>query len=189
MPTYGPTDNGKTPDLIDLFITRKVSAQYLRVEEAFELNSNHSPTYLTTSMSNNVIEKEHAPFLTNKNTVWNCFKNLLNVDYEITEINNTELLENEVIKLTNDIQNASWQSTPASKKRLPGKNYPSEIRNLIKEKRRIRKDWQQTRNPTTKTNLNRLGKFINNPIKELDDASLNKYLSELTNNKNTDYSL
>ena len=164
-----------------------MSAQYLKVEEGFELNSDHSPIYLT--LSNNVIEKEHPPFLTNKNTDWNYFKNLLNVDYEITEINNTELLENEVIKLTNDIRNASWQSTPASKKRLPGKNYPSAIRNMIKEERRIRKDWQQTRDPSTKTNLNSLGKFINNAIKELEDASLNKYLSELTNNKNADYSL
>ena len=43
---------------------------------------------------------------------------ILNVDYGITEINNTDLLENEVIKLINDIQNAS---TPASKKRLPAK--------------------------------------------------------------------
>ena len=34
-----------------------------------------------------------------------------------------------------------------------------------------------------------MGKFINNAIKELKDASLNKYLSELINNKNTDYSL
>ena len=186
-PTYWPTDTGKTPDLIDFFITRKVSEQYLKVEEGFELNSDHSPIYLT--LSNSVIEKECPPFLTNKNTDWNYFKNILNVDYEITEINNTELLENEVIKLTNDIQNASWQSTPVSKKRLPGKNYPSESRNLIKEKRILRKDWQQTRDPAKKTELNRLGKFINNAIKELENASLNKYLSELTNNKNTDYSL
>ena len=103
---------------------------------------------------------------------------MLNIVYETTEINNTELLENVVIKLTNDLQNASWQSTPISKTWLPGKNYPSEIRNFIKEKRRIRKDWQQTRDTTTKTNLNRLGKFINNAIKEPEDASLNKYLSE-----------
>ena len=82
-----------------------MSAQYLNVEEGFELNSDHSPINLT--LSNNVIEKEHPPFLSNKNTDWNYFKNLL---YEITEKNNTELLENEVIKLTNDIQNASWQS-------------------------------------------------------------------------------
>ena len=60
---------------------------------------------------------------------------------------------------------------------------------MIKEKRRIRKDWQQTRDPTTKSNLIRLGKFINYAIKGLEDASLSKYLSELTNNKNTDYSL
>ena len=49
-------------------------------------------------MSNNATEKELPPVLINKNTVWNYFKNLLNVDYDITEINNTKLLENEVIK-------------------------------------------------------------------------------------------
>ena len=58
---------------------------------------------------------------------------------------------------------------------------------MIKEKRKIREDWQKTRDSTTKINLNWLGRFINDAIKELEDASLNKYLNELTNNKNTDY--
>ena len=102
------------------------------------------------TISNNVIEKELPPFLTNKNTDWNYFKNWLNVDYDITEINNTELLENEVKKLTNDIQNASWQSTPASKKRLPDKNDATEIRNLIKEKKKNKKRLSTNKRPNHK---------------------------------------
>ena len=58
-PTYWPTVSGKTSDLIDFFITRKVSAQYLKVEEGFELNSDHSPIYLTMSNIYIYIWHEH----------------------------------------------------------------------------------------------------------------------------------
>ena len=57
--TYWSTDSGKTPDLIDFFITRKVSAQYLKLEEGFELNSDHSPIYLTMSNIYIYIWHEH----------------------------------------------------------------------------------------------------------------------------------
>ena len=50
-PYIGLLKPEKTQDIIDFFITRKVSAQYLKVDEGFELNSDHSPIYLT--MSNN----------------------------------------------------------------------------------------------------------------------------------------
>ena len=56
-PTYWPTDAGKTPDLIDFFITTKVSAQYLKVEDGFELNLDHSPIYLTMSRTSTISYK------------------------------------------------------------------------------------------------------------------------------------
>lgn len=45
--TYWPTDKSKQPDLIDFFITRKISKSSLEIREGYDLNSDHSPIYLT----------------------------------------------------------------------------------------------------------------------------------------------
>jgi hypothetical protein len=41
-PTCWPADEKKIPDLLGLFITKKISANYVDVEEEYRLNSDHS---------------------------------------------------------------------------------------------------------------------------------------------------
>jgi hypothetical protein len=43
-PTYWPT-----PDVIDFFVVKNISTNYIKIEEGFDLNSDHSPIYLTIS--------------------------------------------------------------------------------------------------------------------------------------------
>ena len=71
-PTYWPTDPNKIPDLIDFFITKNISCNYLLIEDSLKLNSDHSPIILTLSES--VIQKPNNPTLTNKRTDWESFK-------------------------------------------------------------------------------------------------------------------
>jgi putative IMPACT (imprinted ancient) family translation regulator len=40
-PTYWPTDKKKLPDLIDFFVVKNISTNYIKIEEGFYLNSNH----------------------------------------------------------------------------------------------------------------------------------------------------
>ncbi len=49
----------------------------------------------------------------------------------------TDRLDYEVEKFT-DVQQAAWRSTPEMRHKLKGNNYPSEIREIIKEKRKVR---------------------------------------------------
>ena len=44
-PTHWPTDLQKLQDLIDFFVWWKISKNYLKIEEGFEMNSDHSPIY------------------------------------------------------------------------------------------------------------------------------------------------
>jgi exonuclease III len=46
-PTYWPTDYHRIPDLLDFFVARSVTANYVRVESVFELSSDHSPIVAT----------------------------------------------------------------------------------------------------------------------------------------------
>jgi hypothetical protein len=48
-PTYWPTDPIKLPDSIDFFVVKNISTNFIKIEEGFDLNSNHSPIYLTIS--------------------------------------------------------------------------------------------------------------------------------------------
>ena len=55
-PTYWPTDTNKIPDLLDFFISRKISPNFIDIEENFDLDSDHSAVILT--LSDRIIKKK-----------------------------------------------------------------------------------------------------------------------------------
>lgn len=187
-PTYWPTDPNKIPDLIDFFIIKNISANYLQIDEFNDLNSDHSPILLT--MSENIIQKQSRPTLTTKHTDWESFKRTLEDRIELNvAMCNSEQLEREVEKFVNDIQQSAWINTPETRRKIKGNNYPREIRELIADRRRARRRWQQTRDPQDKSILNNLTQQLRREIKILKEDSIKDYLRGLTNEKTTDYSL
>jgi len=113
-PTYWPTDTNKTPDLIDFFVTNKIADNFTHVEDGTDLCSDHSPVYLT--ISENIIFKEPKPSLSNKHTDWNFFRVYLERHLNpCASIQTAKDLEEEIYRLTKDIQSAAWNSTPALK--------------------------------------------------------------------------
>lgn len=187
-PTYWPTDTNKVPDLIDFFIYKNITTSFIHIEEGYDMSSDHSPIMLT--LSEKIIPKESNPTLVNKNTDWESFKlDLDNIVNLKVPLKNTEQLDLEVEKFIVDIQQCAWNNTPITKKRVIGNKYPLEIRNLIAEKRKQRKKWQQTRFPQDKTLLNNLAKKLNREIKIFLDLSMTTHLRQLTSDRATDYSL
>lgn len=187
-PTYWPTDPGKIPDLIDFFITKNISNNFMKVEESQDMSSDHSPIVLT--LSEYIIQKGNNPVLTNKYTDWESFK--VHLEQRIllkVPLKTMDQLDIEVEKFITDIQQSAWESTPEIKSRLKGNNYPIEIRNLLRDKRKSRKKWHQTRAPQDKKRLNNLTQQLTREIQKLKNESVNFYLSKLTNDSNTDYSL
>ena len=57
------------------------------------------------------------------------------------------------------------------------------------EKRKLRRKWHQTRAPQDKTNLKNAAQQLKKTIQKIKEESISVYLSELTDDKNTDYSL
>lgn len=187
-PTYWPSDTSKIPDLIDFFIIRKVSKQYIKLEEGFDLNSDHSPIYLT--LSDNVITKEEKPYLTNKNTDWIYFRHLLDSNLTLpTDICSIEELDEEATSLMKKIQQAAWDSTPIPKPFTSGKNYPKEVKDLIQKKRKLRRRWQQTRSPNDRTVFNRASQQLKRLINNIENQTLLQYLENLSPNKDNERSL
>lgn len=61
--------------------------------------------------------------------------------------------------------------------------------NKVKEKRKARKRWQQSRDPADKNILNNLSQQLSREIKWFKENSLKNYLSNLTAEKESNYSL
>jgi hypothetical protein len=187
-PTYWPTDQNKIPDLLDFFITRKVSNNFIELSENFDLNSDHSAVILT--LSANIISKAARPALVNRSTDWESFKLDLQESINLKiKLKTWEQLEMATETFTRQIQKAAFDNTAEILKLSKGTNYPHEIRELVKEKRRARRKWQQTRHPADKNVLNNKTQTLRRKIQELKEESKSIYLQNLTANKMTNYSL
>lgn len=187
-PTYWPTDPNKIPDLIDFFVYKNISCNFLQIDESHELNSDHTALVLT--LSQYIIEKPKNATLCNKFTDWDYFKKRLEDKIDLkASLKNQSQIDIETNKLVVNIQQSAWESTPEMKKKMKGYHYPTEIRDMIRDKRKARRMWQQSRNPKDKTNLNNLTQRIRREIKELKNKSLKSYLENLSNEKSSDYSL
>ena len=137
-PTYWPTDPNKIPELIEFFIVGNMPANFMEVKEGLDMNSDHSPIVLI--MSKNIIKKESNPMLVNKHADWTSFKIYLENKINLSVRLISELqLDEEVELFVNNIQLAAWENTPKIKRKTAGNNYPREIRELIMEKRKLRR--------------------------------------------------
>lgn len=187
-PTYWPTDTTKIPDLLDFFILHKVSKSQMIIDEGFDLCSDHSPVYL--SIFDTALKEEQAPYLCSKSTDWNYFRALVQDSIQPQcRVYTADDLDEEVLSFTQKIQMAAWQSTPQKKAITQQPMYPPYIKQMVLEKRKLRKKWQQTRCPFDKAKLNNMCKKLTNSIQKIDNDRLKISLQKLTHGKDTNYSL
>lgn len=187
-PTYWPSDTAKLPDLIDFFIFKKLSRNYMEITDSLDLSSDHSPILLT--LHEQIIQKETNPLLCNIHTDWNLFKTELeNKQLNFEEPLNAEQLDNQVLNITTIIQEAAWKSTPKITNKQQNNKYPKHIVNLIREKRKLNRRWHITRSPILKKMLNKTTKKVTKRKQSYDNIKFQSNLSQLGNDKLSDYSL
>jgi Ribonuclease G/E len=130
--------------------------------------------------------KDQNPVLTNKHTDGDYFNYLLESNINLSVLLKTaDQLERELNAFTTAIQEAAWNSTPVIKTKLKGLNFPKEIRNLIAEKRKLRRKWHQSRNPHDSNLLMSVSQQLSKEIKSI----INKFLTEITVDSRTKYSI
>lgn len=187
-PTYWPTDISKTPDLLDFFVTQKISKDNMIIEDGFDMCSDHSPIYLT--ILDKPIYKETPPYLFNALTDWDYFRCILRntIDSNVLA-QTTEELDDELLTFTTQIQQAAWRSTPHIEQNCYKGQYPINIRKIAKEKRKVRRKWQHSRYPLDKRQLNKLSKNLSKALTKFENGKLQNKLQNLTYDKSTNYSL
>jgi hypothetical protein len=63
----------QTPDLIDFFIFKGLSHNYLDIKPNLEIASDHTPIIAT--ISTHTVTRKQPPKLRNRNTNWDVFRN------------------------------------------------------------------------------------------------------------------
>jgi hypothetical protein len=130
------------------------------------MNSDHSSICLT--VSDKIIAKDQNPVWTNKHSDWDYFNYLLESNINLSvQLKTADQLERELNAFTTATQEAAWNSTPVIKTNLKGLNFLKEIKNPIAKQYRLRRKWQQLRNPHDKNLLNGVSQQLSKEIKNI----------------------
>lgn len=187
-PTYWPTDRNKVPDLVDFFISKKVSQNFISIEDCHDFDSDHSAVIL--KLSEDIVKKDGNPVLTNSSTDWLSFKRELDSKIDLTvPLQTTDELDQASENFVKLVQTTAWANTRISKSKKISNSYPEYITKKVKEKRKARKRWQQSRDPADKNILNNLTQQLRRDIKWFKENSLKNYISNLSAEKESNYSL
>jgi hypothetical protein len=179
-PTYWPTDL-KIPDLLDFAITKGISDIYSSIKSNLDMSSDHSPIVIT--LSNHVIwEKKPHIQLYNRDTNWTQFQDHINDSINLNlQLKVNQDLEDAVDYITRLIQTAAWTSTPNRERTIQDPhNLPLHIRELIQEKCRASRRWQNSRNLLDKTELNKLTHNLRSVITQAKDKTFKTYITNLS---------
>lgn len=186
-PTYWPTDINKIPDLLDFFIIKGIPIEKLKVVNNYDLSSDHSPVLMTCSSS--VIRHSVPPKLSNNLTNWELFREILNENLSVRmPLSNCKEIDEAVEHLTRSIQEAAWKSTPLNNTTRKC-NFPITIRAKLEEKRRLRRIWQNSRQPEDKRLFNRASRQLSRQLKLHKNESFSEYVQSLSPTTATNYSL
>lgn len=183
-PTYWPTDRRKTPDLIDFFVFSGIQRAHFQVSECYDLSSDHSPIKVTfSSLIYTNSQKQRIDFPK--------FKTLLEerLDLSVCLKRNTDV-DKVAEELSSFILKAAVDSSvPIKPTNANLQHVSTELRNLIAEKRRLRKTWQSTRHPASKRLLNKACRDLKRMLYEMKNQQTAEFLKSLDRKDGEEFGL
>lgn len=186
FPTYYPSDPDKIPDILDFFIIKNVSRNYLAVGSDLDMTSDHIPIKL--ALHNSIILRK-CNHVTNSGTDWDRFRSILNSQISRLRIDSIMILETEAENLAGLIISAAQKATPVRKYNKSNLTLPRELRDLIQERRRARAKWNKSRFYRDRQYFNKVNRITTNKISEFRENKTRDFLQSLTPTFQTDYSL
>lgn len=188
-PTYWPSDPNKIPDLLDFFVCSGISSNLLDIIDCDDLSSDHTPIILNYSTDiQNVTE--NFKIITPKTDI-KFFQNWMDQHLQLNiSLKSGDEIDLAVEGFTKLIHEAALMSTPQVSPHN-GKQViiSAEIRDLISNKRRLRRIWQSSRSPTDKTNFNKAANYLKKRISEVKNENLANFLRNLNSTNNNEYNL
>ncbi|GJQ79093.1 hypothetical protein Trydic_g5349 [Trypoxylus dichotomus] len=139
------------PDVLDIVVMKDV-AQFHQLTVLNELSSDHNPVLLQLGQA---APEDEEPRM--RQTVsWPAFANHLSAHIgPITAIGGPIELEAAVRQVTERVSDSVRYATNTTRAVDDRAFIPREVRDLIREKNRLRRQWQRTLNPAAKAEYNR----------------------------------
>ena len=179
--TYYPHRNDYQPDILDIVVAKKLTVP-LRQTVIHELDSDHLPVLI--SLSEEPIQQKYVPRLINGFVHWETFKTELANLQRDAPLTTSQCIDTEIRVLTQNITHAVKAATNPKKLQYKNVNIPPQyIIDLIKEKRRIRRQWQLFRDPQLKQRINNLTHTI---TRELERQRINQYQNFISSMETND---
>uniref|UniRef100_A0ABD2XS64 Endonuclease/exonuclease/phosphatase domain-containing protein n=1 Tax=Trichogramma kaykai TaxID=54128 RepID=A0ABD2XS64_9HYME len=184
-PTYWPSNPRKSPDLIDFAIARGIHKnKNITARTSLDLSSDHSPVIITID----------APLKTTLRTrtkiCWAKFKEIVPEKISCgVSICTVDDLENRIESFNAMLQSAVSAASTTTVLSHCHRKVSNQIEDKIREKRRLRKIWQSTRNAYTKRKLNKAINDLKALLLEEKNNDIASYLQKLTPTEANDYSL
>uniref|UniRef100_A0A2S2NJB5 Putative RNA-directed DNA polymerase n=1 Tax=Schizaphis graminum TaxID=13262 RepID=A0A2S2NJB5_SCHGA len=184
-PTHFPSSKKYRPDVLDIAIVR--THLLVHVTNLNELSSDHNPILLELSDSPITV----SPPTPNTQINWNKFYHTLNAEKPNTTFltNTKKNIDNCIQAFTNSIHSALDNSSYLRNKNSRRPVIPAEIQQEINAKNRIRREWQQNRDPLIKRSLNAKIKLIRLMLQTHREDEWDKYLNSINHNENSIYKL
>ncbi|GFU38885.1 probable RNA-directed DNA polymerase from transposon X-element [Trichonephila clavipes] len=150
-----------------------------------DLSSDHNPVLIDLALNNSLPKN----LRTLKSTNWIKFQEIVFNSIPGNPIIDTNNIDNAINNFTGMITSAISATTVTKVISTPHLRLPHRIRELIKIKNRFRKQWQLTRNPLLKREVNSLQRQIKTQISEHRNNSWHNLLTNLHPEDNSLYNL
>lgn len=179
-PTFYPSQQHYQPDILDICILNNFHFPVIHTQLT-ELNSDHLPILLT--FTDNIRTQPPLPKLIQGKIDWDCFREDLDLQFTIPiTYDSTDDIDLAVRTFTDCVCESVRRSTvrqyrdPRTNRQTYNTLQP-ELNNMIRDKNRLRKRWQRTRDAFDKRQWNQLTRLVR---LELDKHRINKYRDYLT---------
>jgi len=171
--------NKRFEDTIDFFLASPEIIRFLNTPTVLQpIGSDHLPLVIEITLENSTLIKTKLIKLHHKHD-WDKENNTLLNKYQNKHPTNKKQINTIIKHLTEDIQNINIKTKVIK----INSALPEHIRIEIKAKRKLRREWQNTRNPAIKYKLNKLNKKINKLIKKIRKNEYNKKINSINNLK------
>src|SRR5436190_1429594 len=184
-PTHYPYAPHHRADILDIALHKNFTDP-IQQQVLPELDSDHVPVLITFDLQYR--QTVSSPKLITGHIDWNTFRlelnKTLNVTYNLRSFND---IDNAVISFTESVKSSVKKAIVSQFKRnaVNFMHPPLRISNLIKEKHRIRRQWQRSRLPHLRRRLNALIRQVKNELDSFRLKSYQSYVSQIDTNDST----
>lgn len=189
LPTYWPSDPHKIPDCIDFGIFKSLNPNRIRATTTIDLSSDHSPTIFVLRLTATNFQEEDK--LNTNKTNWHKFQKLFNKNFcsQIRLKTQTDI-DNALQYLTSTILECIELATPNHKSpKISHPDTSQNVQELLKAKRKAKREWQKLRSPRTKAILNKATKTLRQELIKERNENIQKFVLGLSHLADTNYAV